>query len=419
VALRPEAGGARDLVGGGVDRLLEPGARGHVFHHPAVRTDEVVMVLGEVLGQLVACELTVGDDAVDQPGLLEHDQVPVDGALRQAPAPGRVEDFGDRHGPAGGRQRGDDRLPVGGHALVGTLKARRHRFAQGDRRRRAGRSGHVRSVRGRGHGVASGTFTRVDATERFTELVRRPPDQVPLDEAALLIAAHAHPELDSSGPLAELDRLAHGVGGESADDIAVALFREGGFAGNTVDYGDPRNSYLDDVLSRRLGIPITLSVVMIEVGRRLGVPIYGVGMPGHFLVQAAGEHDVWFDPFHGGRRLDERGCQELYEQIQNEPPFTPALLRAVDTRAILSRMLANLQQTFMRRDPASLAWAVRLRLRVPGLIPGERRQLAALLGGVGRFLEAAAELDAVAADLSGDDATQVERDAIALRSRAN
>ena len=82
-------------------------------------------------------------------------------------------------------------------------------------------------------------------------------------------------------------------------------------------------------------------------------------------------------------------------------------------------MLANLQQSFMRRDPASLAWAVRLRLRIPGLIPGERRQLAALLGGVGRFLEAAAELDAVAAELTGDDATQVERDAITLRSRAN
>jgi regulator of sirC expression with transglutaminase-like and TPR domain len=259
----------------------------------------------------------------------------------------------------------------------------------------------------------------VDATDRFTELVRRPPDEVPLDEAALLIAAHAHPELDLARQLAELDRLAYGVRGDTAGDVAVALFQEGGFAGNTVDYGDPRNSYLDDVLARRLGIPITLSVVMIEVGRRRGVPVYGVGMPGHFLVQPAGELDVWFDPFHGGRRLDEAGCRELYEQIQDEPPFTPALLRAVDTRSILSRMLGNLQQSFMRRDPASLAWAVRLRLRIPGLIPGERRQLAALLGGVGRFLEAAAELDAVAAELAGDDAASVERDAVALRSRAN
>src|SRR6266540_783758 len=221
----------------------------------------------------------------------------------------------------------------------------------------------MRAVYGReGRVLAAERYVPVvDATERFTELVRRPPGEVPLDEGALLIAAHA----------------------------------------------------------RRLGIPISLSVLMIEVGRRCGVPIYGVGMPGHFLVQAAGEPDVWFDPFHGGRQLDEAGCQELYEQLQTEPRFTPALLRAVDTRSILSRMLANLQQTFMRREPASLAWALRLRLRIPELLSGERRQLAGLLGGVGRFLEAATELDAVAEELEGDDAERVRRDAAALRSRAN
>jgi regulator of sirC expression with transglutaminase-like and TPR domain len=259
----------------------------------------------------------------------------------------------------------------------------------------------------------------VDATGRFAELVRRPPDDVPLDETALLIAKHAHPDLDLALPLAELDHLAAGVPDATAGDVAEALFGEGGLAGNTLDYADPRNSYLDDVLARRLGIPISLSVVMIEVGRRCGVAVYGVGMPGHFLVQPAGEPDVWFDPFHGGRRLDEAGCRQLYEQMQLDGPFTIDLLRAVDTRSILSRMLANLQQTFMRRDPASLAWAARLRLRIPGLLPGERRQLAGLLGGVGRFLEAAAELEAVAADLEGDDAEQVTRDAAALRSRAN
>ena len=258
----------------------------------------------------------------------------------------------------------------------------------------------------------------MDATERFTELVHRPPDQVPLDEAALLIAAHAH-SVDISGALAELDRLAADVPAATAADIAGALFGEGGFAGNSVDYGDPRNSYLDDVLARRLGIPISLSVVMIEVGRRCGVGMYGVGMPGHFLVQAAGRPDVWFDPFHGGRQLDVDGCRQVYEHIQREPPFTPAMLRAVDTRSILNRMLANLQHTFMRRDPASLPWAVRLRLRLPGLLPGERRQLAGLLGGVGQFLEAASELDAVAGELEGDDADRVRRGAVALRSRAN
>lgn len=259
----------------------------------------------------------------------------------------------------------------------------------------------------------------MDATERFAELVRRPADEVPLDETALLVAKHAHPDLDLAVPLAALDHLAENVPGPTVDDIAASLFGEGGLAGNTVDYGDPRNSYLDDVLERRLGIPISLSVVMIEVGRRRGVRIYGVGMPGHFLVQPVGEPDVWYDPFHGGKRLDAAGCRELYEQMRLDPPFTIDMLRAVDTRSILSRMLTNLQQTFMRRDPASLAWAVRLKLRIPDLLPGERRRLAGLLGGVGRFVEAAQELDAVASELEGDDAEQVKRDATALRSRAN
>ncbi|HYV60216.1 MAG TPA: hypothetical protein VFA62_09135, partial [Acidimicrobiia bacterium] len=87
----------------------------------------------------------------------------------------------------------------------------------------------------------------MDATERFAELVRLPADDVPLDETALLIAKHAHPDLDLAGPLAELDRLAGDVRGATADDVAVALFGEGGLTGNTVDYDDPRNSYLDDV----------------------------------------------------------------------------------------------------------------------------------------------------------------------------
>src|SRR5262249_41905921 len=158
---------------------------------------------------------------------------------------------GDRHRPAGSRQCGDDGLPVGGHALVGAPQPRDHGLIDAVGHFGAGRSSHERSVRGRGSWLREpGTFPIVDATERFTELVRRPPDEVPLDEAALMIAAHAHPELDISGALAELDLLAEGVRGDTADDVAAALFQEGGFAGNTVDYGDPRNSYLDDVLFR-------------------------------------------------------------------------------------------------------------------------------------------------------------------------
>ena len=368
----------------------------------------MVVVLGEVLGELEAGEVTVGDDAVHEARLLEHDEVPVHRALREAAAAAGLEELRDRHRAGRVRERLHDRLPVRSDPLIHTSKARHHRVLQPFGCRGALAHCHTRSVR-----------RNVDATERFAELVRLPPDDVPLDETALLIAKHAHPDLDLAGPLAELDRLAGDVPGATAAEVAVALFGEGGLTGNTVDYADPRNSYLDDVLARRLGIPISLAVVMIEVGRRLGVRMYGVGMPGHFLVQPAGEPDVWFDPFHGGRRLDEAGCRELYEAMSLDPPFTIDMLRAVDTCRILSRMLTNLQQTFMRRDPASLAWAVRLKLRIPDLLPGERRQLAGLLGGVGRFVEAATELEAVAAELEGDDAEQVKRDATALRSRAN
>src|SRR5437016_256970 len=104
--------------------------------------------------------------------------------------------------------------------------------------------------------------------------------------------------------------------------------------------------------------------------------------------------------------------------MQLEAPFTVDLLRAVDTRGILSRMLANLQQTFMRRDPASLAWAVRLRLRIPELLPGERRQLAGLPGVVGPILGAAAALEAVATELEALEPEQGGRDGTALRSPA-
>ena len=84
--------------------------------------------------------------------------------------------------------------------------------------------------------------------------------------------------------------------------LASVLFVDWGFAGNTTDYGDPRNSFLPDVIERRLGLPITLSVLMIEVGRRIGVGLHGVGMPGHFLVGVDGDPDAFIDPFHAGAR---------------------------------------------------------------------------------------------------------------------
>jgi regulator of sirC expression with transglutaminase-like and TPR domain len=264
----------------------------------------------------------------------------------------------------------------------------------------------------------------MDETERFAALVARREPEIPLDEAALLVAAHAYPGLAIERWTARLDELALAVAPGDADALAHHLFVEVGLAGNTDDYTDPRNSFLNDVLERRLGIPITLSVVMMEVGRRCGVAMVGVGMPGHFLVRlgevAPAEPAPFFDPFGRGRRLGETGCREQFALVQGAgAPFAPSYLEPVGSRAILARMLANLDHSFATREPAAAVWTLRLRLRLPGIAPAERRELAMRLGSLGAFDEAAAELDGLVPLLPEADAGRAERDARALRARAN
>ena len=257
----------------------------------------------------------------------------------------------------------------------------------------------------------------MDVTERFTELMARPEAEIALDEAALLVAAHAHPDLDVRARLAQLDDLAARATGVSAGELSTLLFVSEGFRGNESDYGDPRNSFLDDVLDRHLGIPITLSVLMLEVGRRLGLQLHGVGMPGHFLV--GGGPGEWFDPFHDGARLDLAGCAELFARQHANARFRPQFLMPVGPRAIVQRMLGNLQHTYMQRDPKGAVWVIRLRLRVPDLTLSQRGDLAGLLGRLGQFAEAARELDVLAQLLPGEGGEQAASAAAALRARAN
>jgi len=255
----------------------------------------------------------------------------------------------------------------------------------------------------------------MDPTERFADLVREPEPDLALAEAALLIAAHDHP-VDVAAKLAALDELAHDAPG-TPEALARHLFTDLGFAGNEVDYADPRNSYLDEVLRRRLGIPITLSVLMLDIGRRRGLTLEGVGMPGHFLVRA--DDGAFYDPFHGGLRLDEDGCRLIFEATLGAASFLAEYLAPVGPRTILARVLANLVQGSVGRDPATSVWATRLRLRIPGLSIVERRAGAALLGRLGCFAEAANELDALAGELEGEPAHHAARDAAAFRARAN
>ncbi|MEY2478387.1 MAG: hypothetical protein QOG87_3702 [Actinomycetota bacterium] len=209
-----------------------------------------------------------------------------------------------------------------------------------------------------------GTIPGVDPLARFAELVQRPEHEVPLDEAALWLAAGDHP-VDVPARLGELDDLAARAGGLTADGMCRHLFVAEGFAGNTDDYYDPANSHLDEVLDRRRGIPITLAVVLIEVGRRASIVIEGVNAPGHFLVRSGGRV---LDPFAGGREV---------------PDADAASAPVAGAHVILARMLANLKAVHIQRgDVAGLRRALRFRTAIPGVPDADRAELHRLEAGL-------------------------------------
>jgi regulator of sirC expression with transglutaminase-like and TPR domain len=201
----------------------------------------------------------------------------------------------------------------------------------------------------------------MDRTARFTALVAGPERNLALDEAALLIAAHDH-ELDVTAELERLDDLAAALRAPTIQELIRVLFVEQGLAGaGEHEYYEPENSFLDAVLDRRRGIPISLAVVMIEVGRRVGLHVDGIGAPGHFLVS---HRDELLDPFRAGEPADPTGIH-------------PSYLAPVDTRAILARMLANLRQIYQATGQiTSLLWVLRLRCAIPGVPDAEKNELA-------------------------------------------
>jgi len=261
------------------------------------------------------------------------------------------------------------------------------------------------------------------ATLRFIEEIALG-DSMRLDVAAMAIAAHAYPGLDIDSEIETLDRIAsHPIlhaDGFDALGLAQYLFASGEFVGNSAGYDDPRNSFLNDVLSRRLGIPISLAVVMMEIGRRVGITLVGIGMPGHFLVREARSGERFFDPFNGGRQLDEDDCREHFHAIAgSDAPWHPAFLTPVGPREIILRMLTNIQQGAMRRRMPEAIWSARLRLLIPALAAQEIRQSADVLGGFGRHIEAARALEDLAAVLPDDEAARIIIEANGWRAQAN
>ena len=204
------------------------------------------------------------------------------------------------------------------------------------------------------------------ALDGFREVVAAADAQIDLARAALEIARHAYPEIDPAHYLAELDRLADGLAPVFRDTLPPVmqvqtlsryLFRENGFHPAQNAYYDPRNSYLNEVLDRREGIPISLSLVYLEVGMRLGLPLAGISFPQRFLVKhvsPAGE--IIIDPFGEGRMLDDDALIALLvedgeneSQSEFDPETLPDLLRACSKRDLLLRWLRNLKGIYFHQ----------------------------------------------------------------------
>ena len=261
-------------------------------------------------------------------------------------------------------------------------------------------------------------------TARFAALVQQPAAELAasLAEVALVIAAHASEGLDVGGYLGVLGGFAAACAPGDLDGVIHRLFEVEGFAGNRANYYEPDNSYLDRVIERRLGIPITLAVVLIDVARRCGITLSGVGMPGHFLVRCDdGNQPRLLDPFTGGRTLTVDECAARFHAIQGaEAAFDVSYLDPVDPLTVVARMLANLRSIHMaRQDSTNLEWVLRLRGLLPGASIRDRAERAGVLAAMGRYLEAAALLDELAPEATGPLGSQLVTQAKKLRARLN
>jgi regulator of sirC expression with transglutaminase-like and TPR domain len=216
-------------------------------------------------------------------------------------------------------------------------------------------------------------MTPEEAQQAFAAAIDRPDEAIDLARAALYLAAAEYPALDVEAYVGRLDALAAEVAELALEtpaplgrllNLSRYLFAEQGFGGNTRAYFDPRNSFLNEVLDRRTGIPITLSVVYLELGWRLGLPLAGVGMPGHFLVGYYPPYQVQYvDVFNQGRMIGREDCILMLRGMYGGGfVFQEEHLAPVDKRQILTRMLTNLKAIYTQQEDWDRALGVVERL---------------------------------------------------------
>ena len=196
---------------------------------------------------------------------------------------------------------------------------------------------------------------------RFEEAVNQPDEDVDLAKAALYISGIEYSDLDIENCLMVLDSLAEGAKGHIGEEqdirrrlegLSGFLFEQQRFHGNDDDYYDPRNSYLNEVLDRRIGIPITLSLVYMEVARRLGVIFEGIGLPGHFVIRTGPpEDELYVDPYNGGRIMTRHDCERTVRELfQGRIELQDEHLRPYAKKEFLVRVLTNLKHTYVRLE---------------------------------------------------------------------
>ncbi|MBD0337558.1 MAG: tetratricopeptide repeat protein [Cyanobacteria bacterium Co-bin13] len=243
------------------------------------------------------------------------------------------------------------------------------------------------------------------ARQRFYQEVQQPEEQIDLAAAALYIAQENYPDLEVEAYLNALDTMAVEVRERLPEEpyplkiirtLNQYLFTDLGFKGNTDDYYDPRNSFLNEVIERRTGIPISLSLVYLEVARRVDFPMAGVGLPGHFLIRPTLEEmAIFVDPFHDGEILFEADCRDRLQSIYGEgAKLLPEHLEAIGSKALLARLLSNLKIIYLHhRDLIkALGTMDRILLMFPNAAP-ELRDRGLIYYQQGRLTEARYDLE--------------------------